>query len=83
MDRDAIISNILKSDLLLSDYTLTTDPNEKEIFLELLHKYLELLNNSTLNLLYFKICDSSKEEKDIYIEILIDTLSDLKVRYCD
>lgn len=40
MKRDDLISNLLKASLLY-DYTLTEDPEEKEITMTLVNEYLE------------------------------------------
>ena len=72
--RDNLISNVLKADLLLSDYTLVTNPEDKDTTLELLGRYIYVMDDHKAVYLYSKICDSCQEEKDLYIEILIDHL---------
>lgn len=76
--RDNLISNVLKADLLLSDYTLVTDPEDKEVTLELLGRYIYDMDDNKAVYLYSKICDSSQEEKDLYVEILMDYLEKCK-----
>lgn len=75
---DDLISNVLKADLLLSDYTLVTDPEDKETTLELLGRYIYDMDDHNAVYLYSKICDSCHEEKDLYIEILMDHLQKSK-----
>lgn len=76
--RDNLISNVLKADLLLSDYTLVTDPEDKETTLELLGRYIYDMDDNKAVYLYAKICDSCQEEKDLYVEILTDHLQKSK-----
>lgn len=73
---DDLRGNVLKADLLLSDYALATDPEEKDFILKLLGAYIYNLDKKAI-FLYSKICDSCDKEKDLYIEILMDYLSDL------
>ena len=75
---DNLIGNVLKADLLLSDYTLVTDPEEKDFLLELLGRYIYDLEDKKVILMYSKICDSDEKEKDIYVEILMDLISEYK-----
>ncbi len=76
--RDNLIGNVLKVDLLLSDYTLVTDSEDKEVTLELLGRYIYDMDDNKAVYLYSKICDSSQEEKDLYVEILMDYLEKCK-----
>ena len=78
IDRDKYIANLLKADLLLSDYVMTDNIKEKESILELLLGYISNINNDSAVFVFNKICDSSESEKEIYIEILTDILSSLK-----
>ena len=75
---DELIGNVLKVERLISDYTLTENPKEKEIFFELSGNYIYNLSRPDITLIYQKICDSSENEKDLYIEILIDLIENLK-----
>ena len=81
--RDNLISNVLKADLLLSDYTLVTDPEDKETTLELLGRYIYDMDDNNAVYLYSKICDSCQEEKDLYVEILTDYLQKSKSNLLD
>lgn len=72
--RDNLIGNVLKANLLLSDYTLVTDPEDKETTLGLLGRYIYDMGDNNAVYLYSKICDSCPEEKDLYVEILMDHL---------
>lgn len=76
--RDKLISNVLKANLLLSDYTLATDSEDKDTTLELLGRYIYDMDDNKAIYLYSKICDSSQEEKDLYVEILMDYLEKCK-----
>lgn len=76
-NNDNFISSVKKAYLLYSDYTMATDPDDKEAFLEILSTYIYGLNDHKTTLMYFKICDSSEDEKETYTEILGDILSNL------
>ena len=78
MTRDDIISNVLKASLLLSDYTMAEEPEEKDALLTLIRDYLDALKDSKLSLIYDKICLSDGQEKELYIEILTDLLLKLE-----
>lgn len=75
---DELIGSVLKTERLISDYTLTENNKEKDIFLELTGNYIYKLSRPDMELIYQKICDSSEEEKDLYIEILFDLIDALK-----
>ena len=78
MTRDDIISNVLKASLLLSDYTMAEEPEEKDTLLTLIREYLDALEDSKISLIFDKICLSDGKEKDLYIEILTDLLTKLE-----
>lgn len=67
-------------DLLLTDYTLSQGNNhDQEIFINLLDKYVIQLDNPTITTLFIKLTSTNNDqEKDLYIQILTDTLEDLK-----
>ena len=77
-NKDLLVNSVLRADLLLSDYTLTTDTKEKETFLEVLSNYIYAIDNNQTTLVYQKLCDSNGSEKDLYTGILIDLLEQLK-----
>lgn len=76
-NNDNFISSVKKAYLLYSDYTMATEPNDKEALLEILSTYIYGLNDHKVILMYSKICDSSEDEKETYTEILGDILSNL------
>lgn len=80
---DDLIGDILKADLLLSDYTLVDDPEDKETTLELLGRYIYDMGDNNAVYLYSKICDSSPEENDLYVWILMDYLKKQKSEVVD
>ena len=71
---------LLKMDLLLTDYTLSQGNNhDQEIFINLLDKYVIQLDNPTITTLFIKLTSTNNDQKkDLYIQILTDTLEDLK-----
>lgn len=72
-------NDILKADLMLSDYTLTTDPEEKKIYLDLLDRYIVKLDEADLTALYSRMATVTNDaECNIYVEILADLLADRK-----
>lgn len=78
-DIDEIYRATLKADLILSDYTFATDPEEKKIYLDLLDRYVMILEDPAVTLYYTKIAGATNaDEKEIYIEILVDLLEDRK-----
>ena len=74
---ETFITNAKKSYLLYSDYTMSTDPVEKETFLEMLSTYIYALDNPKATLMYQKVCDSFEEEKELYISLLGDVLGQI------
>ena len=78
---DEIYSATLKADLILSDYTLATDPEEKKTFFDTLDRYVMILEDPAVTLYYNKIADATNaDEKEIYIEILVDLLAERKAQ---
>ena len=72
-------NDILKADLMLSDYTLATDPEEKKIYLDLLDRYIVKLDEADLTAIYRRMATVTNDaERNIYVEILVDLLDDRK-----
>ncbi|MBQ0064470.1 MAG: hypothetical protein KBT48_01805 [Firmicutes bacterium] len=66
-------SALLKADMVLSDYVLSTDQDEKKIIFDLLDQYVSQLDDPAITLYFSKIAGATNEsEKEIYIEILTD-----------
>lgn len=78
--KESYCNILLKMDLLLTDYTLSQGNNhDQDIFINLLDKYVIQLDNPTITTLFIKLTSTNNDqEKDLYIQILIDTLEDLK-----
>lgn len=66
-------SNISKLELLLCDYAQAAD-SEKDMILEIMEPYIYI--DEKVIWLYSKICDSGENEKDLYVELLMDLLTD-------
>lgn len=77
LNNQVFISSVKKACLLYSDYTMATDPADKDALLELLATYIYKLDNHKAILIYSKVCDSSETEKEVYVEILGDLLSNI------
>lgn len=76
---DERIGNLLKAELVLSDYTLATDPEERKIHLAMLDRYIMTLDDPTLSLYFVRFTTTSDEtEKDLYIEILMELFAERK-----
>lgn len=72
-------NDILKADLMLSDYTIATDPEEKKIYLSLLDRYVTRLQEPVITAVFNRLATVNNEhERNIYIEILTDILADYK-----
>lgn len=72
-------NDILKADLMLSDYTLATDPEEKKIYLDLLDRYIVKLDEADLTAIYNRMATVTNDaDRNIYVEILVDLLDDRK-----
>ena len=69
-------NDILKANLLLSDYTLAYENEEdQKVFLELLDRYVVSLDDPTITALFIKLTSTdSDEERELYTQILDDTL---------
>ena len=71
--------SLLKADLILSDYTLLTDAEEKRILLNLLDRYIGEIDDPKISLIFNRMTTTENaNEKDLYIEILTDIFSDFK-----
>lgn len=78
-ERDFLISNVLKAELMLSDYTLATDEQEAEACTELLEQYIENLSNPKATFILNQFTQIADEKsKDLYVEILFDVLAEIK-----
>lgn len=71
-------NDILKANLLLSDYTLAYGNDEdQKVFLELLDRYVMSLDDPTITALFIKLTSTDNdEERELYTQILADTLED-------
>lgn len=69
-------NDILKANLLLSDYTLAYGNEEDQrVFLELLDRYVVSLDDPTISALFIKVTSTDNdEERELYTQILADTL---------
>lgn len=69
-------NDILKANLLLSDYTLAYGNEEyQRVFLELLDRYVVSLDDPTISALFIKVTSTDNdEERELYTQILADTL---------
>ena len=64
-----------KADLLISDYTQATDAQEKDLFLSVAGNYIREIHDPEIELIYYRVCEASDpEEKELYLEILVDLL---------
>lgn len=78
-ERDLLIDNILKAELILSDYTLVADEIEKETCIELLSEYIDRLDYQKATFIFNQICQTADDlSRDIYVGILSDILTDIK-----
>lgn len=69
-------ATLKKAYLIYTDYTLSSDPEEKEALLDLLSMYIHKLDNLKAELVYHSICMAQDSEKESYTEILGDILID-------
>ena len=74
-ERDNIISNVLKANLLLSDYALATDLEEKNTILGILDRYFYELQETRVSVMFRKLCET---KEDLYVEILMDLIAELQ-----
>ena len=64
-----------KATLLISDYTQATDTEEKDIFLSVAGNYIREIQDPEIELIYYRVCEApDPNEKELYLEILIDLL---------
>ncbi len=68
---------IKKCDLLLSDYTLVDTPEEKSAILGLMDNYIAKIDDEQIRFLFSRLAGTNNaDEKELYTEILMDTLAD-------
>lgn len=73
------VINLKKADLLISDYTQATNAQEKDLFLSLAGKYIQAISDPEIEIVYDRVCEApDAAEKELYLEILIDLLTDRK-----
>lgn len=79
--KENYVNDLLKADLILTDYTLANGNEEdQKIFLELLDKYIMRLEDPTITALFIKLTSVDKdEERELYTQILVDILEDRKM----
>jgi hypothetical protein len=64
-----------KAGLLISDYTQTTDTQEKDLFLSVAGNYIREIQDPEIELIYYRVCEApDPKEKELYLEILVDLL---------
>ena len=64
-----------KAGLLISDYTQTTDTQEKDLYLSVAGNYIREIQDPEIELIYYRVCEApDSKEKELYLEILIDLL---------
>ena len=64
-----------KVGLLISDYTQATDTQEKDLFLSVAGNYIREIQDPEIELIYYRVCEAHDlEEKELYLEILVDLL---------
>lgn len=74
------LTDLMKADLILSDYTLASgDKESQKVFIDLLDKYVMRLEDPTITTLFIKLTAADKdEERELYTQILFDILEDRK-----
>lgn len=72
--------DLMKADLILSDYTLANgDEEAQKVFIDLLDKYVMRLEDPTINALFIKLTSTDKDnERELYTQIIVDILEDRK-----
>ena len=64
-----------KADLLISDYAQATNAQEKDLFLSVAGNYIREIQDPEIELIYYRVCEApNPEEKELYLEILVDLL---------
>ena len=64
-----------KAEILISDYTQATHAQEKDLFLSVAGNYIREIQDPEIELIYYRVCEApDPEEKDMYLEILVDLL---------
>ena len=65
-----------KADLLISDYTQATNAQEKDLFLSVAGNYIREIHDPEIELIYYRVCEApDSQEKELYLEILVDLLN--------
>lgn len=74
------LTDLMKTDLILSDYALASgDKESQKVFIDLLDKYVMRLEDPTITALFIKLTAADKdEERELYTQILFDILEDRK-----
>ncbi|MBQ0000820.1 MAG: hypothetical protein KBT01_04685 [Clostridiales bacterium] len=69
---------ISKASLVLSDYTLATDPEDRKAFLSILDRYIVSIEDLRVKNIFERMTTTKDDtERDLYIEILGELLEDL------
>lgn len=78
--KENYVNDLLKADLILSDYTLAYgDEEARKVFIDLLDKYVMRLDDPTINALFIKLTSTDKDdERELYTQIIVDILEDRK-----
>lgn len=78
--KENYVNDLLKADLILTDYILAYGNEEdQKVFIDLLDKYVMRLEDPTITALFIKLTSADKdEERELYTQILVDTLEDRK-----
>lgn len=78
-ERDFLIGNVLKAELMLSDWTLVDDEQEKNICLELLEQYISNLDYPKATFIFNQFLNTrDNKSRDVYIDILFDLITEIK-----
>ena len=71
--------SVLKADLILSDYTLSTDEEERRVLLNLLDTYIMEIDEPKTSVIFTRmVTTENTKEKELYTAILTDILLNLK-----
>ena len=64
-----------KAEILISDYTQATHAQEKDLFLSVAGNYIREIQDPEIELIYYRVCEApDPEEKELYLEILVDLI---------
>ena len=67
-------ATVKKAYLIFTDYTMATEPEDRDALLEILATYIYDLGDPRAILMYSKVCDSDDNDRETYVEILGDIL---------